>query len=127
MPPFFRAFHALTVDNTGAGTRLPLSLLPTPLQCGMNLPQGAVRLPALKVIKDRTSGWKVRRNRAPLTPGTQHIQQAIEHCADVHGPLASSPSRGWNKGRELGPLFLGHIAGISQLGAVVAGTCIGQP
>lgn len=112
--PFFSAFYTLAVDNTRTRTRLPLGVLPTPhLQCGMNLSQGAVRLPPLQVIKDRTAGRQVRRNRPPLTSGAQHIQEPLEDFPDIHRPLAAAPFRWGNQGSKLPPLFLGHITGIA--------------
>src|SRR5215208_5173911 len=93
----------------------------------MNLPQGAVRLPPRKIIKDRTVGRQVCRNRSPLTPGTQHRSEPIEDFADIHGPLTAAPSRGGNPGGELAPLLLGHIAGIAQLVAVVTRTVLCRP
>src|SRR6478672_4569359 len=75
-PPFFRAFHALAVDDGGGRTRFPLRSFATlliervvdPLQC-------AVIGPQIEVVVDRAFRRQVFRDRAPLTAGRENVHE----------------------------------------------------
>ena len=83
--PFFGTLYTLTVNDAGGRRKSPLRLVPTShIECTMDAPERPLCLPARKVIKDRTAGWELFGNRAPLTPGTQAIPQSIKHFPDIH-------------------------------------------
>src|SRR5260370_14684949 len=73
-PPFFRAFHALAVDDGGGRTGLPLRAFATLLiKRVVDSLQCAVLGPQIEVVVDRAFRPHVFRDRAPLTPGPANV------------------------------------------------------
>ena len=70
--PFFRAFHALAVDDGGGRTGLPLRSFATLLiKRVVDSFQCAVIGPQIEVVVDRAFRRQVFRDRAPLTAGRE--------------------------------------------------------
>src|ERR1039458_7627627 len=75
-PPFFRAFHALAVDDGGARTGLSLLSFATLfIEHVVDSFQRAVIRPQIEVVVDRASRRQVFRDRAPLTAGRENVHQ----------------------------------------------------
>src|SRR5260370_1430800 len=71
---FFRAFHALAVDDGGGRTGFPLRSFATLLiERVVDSLQCAVICPQIEIVVDRAFRRQVFRDRAPLTPGPAHV------------------------------------------------------
>src|ERR1035438_8675188 len=140
--PFFRAFHALAVDDCGGWTGFPLRSFATlliersfPLRSFATLLierimdsfQCAVICPQIEVVVDRASRRQVFRDRAPLTAGRENIHEAVHHLPHDHRALTTA-SLAWRDQRfDQSPFVVSQITRISQLAAVVAGAVLARP
>src|SRR6202030_1949031 len=125
---FFRAFHALAVDDTGGRAGLPIDQLAAFLvEFIMNSQQRPVVIPALEVVEQGTPRRQVPGELAPLAPGAQNVQQAIQHLAFIDlAPAAAA--LGWrDEGFHMPPLLVGQVTGVAQLVPVVPGTVLRCP
>ena len=85
MPPFFRAFHALAVDDGEGRAGFPLGLFSTPLiEQVMHPLQRAVISPKIEIAVDRAFRWQIFRDRAPLTAGRENVHEAVHHLTHDH-------------------------------------------
>ena len=80
----------------------------------------AVPFPALKVAKQRAARRKILRDRPPLTPCAEDIEQSVDDLTDIDPALVSAALRGRNQRRDHCPLLVRQIARVSQLPPVVA-------
>src|SRR5260370_1847933 len=88
---FFRAFHALAVDDGGGRTGLSLLSFATLfIERVVDSCQRAVIRPQIEVVIDRASRRQCFRDRAPLTAGRAHIHQAVPHLPHDHPALATA-------------------------------------
>ena len=87
-PPFFGAFHALTIDDAGGGTgfRSAFSRHCT-IERVMNAIQRAVITPRSKIIVHRAAWRQVFGNIAPLASCAQHIHDAVKNSPQINAPL----------------------------------------
>src|ERR1700722_13870911 len=127
-PPFFRAFHALAVDDAGSGTGLPLGLFAAFLvEFIMQIVQRAVIRPALEIAIDRAAWRQVAGDVAPCATGAQHIHDAVDDLPHVNLPPTSASPRRRDHSLDLRPLLLGQVAGVAQLVPVVPRPVLGVP
>src|SRR6202046_3461380 len=83
-PAFFRAFHALGIDDRRGRAGLPRSLFAAlHIERVMQSLQRTVVCPSDEVLVDRAPGWQVLRNRAPLTSGAEDVHHPVRHLADI--------------------------------------------
>src|ERR1017187_9609525 len=127
-PPFFRAFHALAVDDGGGWTGFPLRSFATLLiERVVDSFQCAVICPQIEVVVDRAFRWQVFRDRAPLTAGRENVHEAVDHLPHDHRTLTTA-SLAWRDQRfDQSPFVVSQITRISQLAAVVAGAVLARP
>ena len=127
-PPFFRALHALAVDDAGGGAGLTFGLLAAfDVERVVDLLQRAVVAPQTKVFVHRAARRQILRDVAPLAPGAQDIHDAVHHIAHIDAPFAAAALGWWNQRLDMRPLRVGQIARIAQLVAVVAGPVLDRP
>src|SRR5579872_710338 len=90
-PPFFRAFHALAVDDGGGGTGVAFALFPAlHILRVMDAIERSVVAPQLKIVEQRRPAWRhVLRHRAPLASPAQSIHDPVHHFANVDRALAA--------------------------------------
>jgi hypothetical protein len=122
------AFHALAVDHAGGWTGLPIDQPAAFLvEFKMNFQQRPVVLPASEVVEQRTSRRQVPGDIAPLTPGAQNVQKAIQYLAFIDFAAAAT-ALGWRDEVFQVPPFLdGQVTWIAQLVPVVPGTVLRCP
>ena len=126
--PFFGAFHALAIDDTGGGTGLPADLLSTlHIKGVMDLAQRPVVLPTLEIPVHGAPGRRVLGDIAPLVSSAQHIHHAVQHFANVDFPPSPTPFRGRYPGLDPGPFFVGQVAWIAKAVPVVSGAVFCGP
>jgi hypothetical protein len=125
---FFRALHALSVDNRCGRAGLPRRLLATiDIERVMHLFQRAVAGPSDKRPVDRAPGRQVLGNGAPLTTAAEDAHDRIRHLTNIHRALVAARF-GWrNQRRHLAPLRLAQIALVAQMAAVVAASVLSAP
>src|SRR5216684_14912 len=125
---FFRAFHALAVDDGGGWTGLPLRSFATLLiKRVVDSFQCAVIGPQIEVVVDRAFRRQVFRDRAPLTAGRENVHQAVHHLPHDHRALATASLARRDQRFDQSPFVVGQIARISQLAAVVTGAVLARP
>src|SRR5205085_12077557 len=127
-PPFFRAFHALAVDDGSSGTGFPFALLAAlDVERVMNAIQSAVPTPQVEIVEQRATRRQILRNRPPLASRAQNIHDPVHHLTNVNPTLVPSPFDRWNHRLHMRPLIVSQIAGIPQSAAVVAPTVLRRP
>src|SRR5438128_8110371 len=108
--------HALAVDNAGAGCEVSALLVAGPSdQPGIDPVPGAVVAPAIEIALHRRARGKVTRQRAPLTPGPQQIEDGVDDRAQVALARPPEPTRSRQQRRNLRPLPRPRVACIAQL------------
>ena len=126
--PFFRALHALAVDDAGRRTGLaldPLTALHT--ERAMNAIEHAMVGPKIEVIIQCAILWQVLGHVAPLAARAEDVEQATYDLAHIDRVFASAALRGRDQLRDQRPLFLRQVTWIAQLIAVVSGTVFRGP
>src|SRR5215475_7546146 len=125
---FFRAFHALAVDDGGGRTGFPLCSFATVLiKRVVDSFQCAVICPQIEVVVDRAFRRQVFRNRAPLTAGRENVHQAVHNLPHDHRALATASLARRYQRFDQSPFVVRQIARISQLAAVVTGAVLARP
>lgn len=74
----------------------------------------AVPLPALKVTEQRAARRKILRDRAPLTPCAEDVEQSIDDLTDIDPALVAAALRRRNQRSDHRPLLVRQIARVSQ-------------
>src|SRR6266536_4602562 len=75
----FGRWHALAVDNAGAGCGVSALLVAGPGdQSGIDPVPGAVVAPTIEIALHRRARGKFTRQGAPLTPGPQQIEDGVD-------------------------------------------------
>ena len=125
---FFGAFNALTVDDAGGRTRLPIDQLAALLiEFIVNSQQRPVVPPALEVVEQGASRRQVPGDIASLTPRAQNVQEAIYHLAFID-LAAAATALGWrDQMLQVPPFLVGQVTGIAQLVPVVPRTVFSGP
>ena len=127
-PPFFRAFHALAVDDGGGRTGFPLLSFATLfIERVVDSFQRAVIRPQIEVVVDRAFRRQVFRDRAPLTAGRENVHQAVHHFPHDHRTLATASLARRDQRFDQPPFVVSQIARISQLAAVITGAVLARP
>ena len=119
-PPFFRAFHALAIENRGRWARLPPGLLAAfYVQNMVDAFERAVPIPEVEIAMHRTAWRQVFRDGPPLAAGRKHIHQAIDYFAHDNSPLAAATLRGRNLRFDQRPLIIRQVAWVTKFAAIV--------
>ena len=85
----------------------------------MNAVQGAVVVPAEKVIVDCAARRQILRQRCPLTTGAEDIHHPIHHGSHINSPLVPAPL-GWrDQWADQRPLLVRQVTRIAQMAAVI--------
>jgi hypothetical protein len=85
----------------------------------MNAIQRAVVAPAHEIAVHRAFRWQVLRHRLPLAAATKDVKQTVENFTNVDLALIAA-ALGWGHQRfNKCPLFVGQIAGITLLAAII--------
>src|SRR6202171_4006028 len=125
--PFFRAFHALAVDDGGGRTGFPLRSFATLLiERVVDSLQCAVICPKIEIVVDRVFRGQVVRDGAPLTAGRENVHEAVYHLPHDHRALATASLAGRDQRFDQSPFIVGEIARISQIAAVVTGAVLAR-
>src|ERR1700730_1670862 len=131
LPPhsiFFRAFHALAVDDASGGAGLSFHLLAEfDVQCIMYPIQRAVANPPRKIVMQRAARRKVFWNIAPLAAGAQDVHHAVHDGPHFGPPLTAPTSGGRNQRLDTCPFVISQVARISQVIAVVLRPVLVRP
>src|SRR5450432_3729303 len=127
-PTFFRALHALGVDDRRGRAGLPRSLLATlHIERVVQPLQRAVKGPSDEILADRAPGRQVLRDGAPLTTGAEDVHHPVRHLADIDRALVAAPLGRRNQRPDLAPLRLAQIALVAQMPAIIAASVLSGP
>src|ERR1700686_2308511 len=80
----------------------------------MNPLQRAVPTPQVEIVVDRAFRRQVLRQCAPLAPGRQGVEDAVQHLAHIDRALAPAALGGRDQRRDQGPFRIAQIARIAQ-------------
>src|SRR5450631_651537 len=95
-PPFFGAFDALTIDDTGRGAGFAFQFPAAfEVQRVMDAIQRAVIPPVAEITIQRAFWRQVFGNVTPLASRAQHIHHAVENFPHIDFALAPAMLRGW--------------------------------
>ena len=125
-PPFFSAFHTLTVDDAGRGAGFARGFLAA-LEVERDGCDPACRPSAGEVIMHGASGRQILGQRAPLAAGAQNVHHAVDHLADSDAPFAAAGLARRDQRLDMRPFRIGQVARITQFVAVVARAVVGSP
>jgi len=110
--PFFRAFHALAIDDASRWARFTIHVFATlHVERVMNAIQRAVPVPKVEITKQRALRRQVFGNITPLASRAQHIHEAVHDFPRLNGALASAAFGRRDQGLDVRPLIVRQIAG----------------
>src|SRR4051795_8887728 len=118
--PLFRALDTLAVDDGCRRARLlagPLADLDG--QGVVQPPQRAVPGPQGQVVVHRAPRRQVLGQGAPLAPGGQDVEDAVQDLAHVHRALAAAALRRRDEGLDQCPFLVRQVARVAQSRTVV--------
>src|SRR5271157_5184011 len=125
---FFRAFHALAVDDGGGGAGLAFGLLATLfVERVMDAIQHAINAPVAKVTIDGAARRQILGKIAPLASGAQHVHHGAERLSHVCLAPAASPPRRRNERFDMRPLLIRQVARVSQMITLVFRSVLVRP
>src|ERR1700730_2129777 len=114
--PFFRALHALAVDDAGRRARFTIHGFATlHVERVMNAIQRAVLVPKVEITKQRALGRQIFGNVTPLASRAQHIHETVHDFPRLNRALPSATFGRWNNRLDVRPLIVRQIARIAQL------------
>lgn len=126
--PFFRAFHALAVDDGGAGGDFALRLLSAGrIKRMVDAVERAIPGPKVEIVMDRAPRRQILRDRSPLAAGREHIHQPVDHLAQVDAALAAARLARRDQRLDQRPFLVRQVARIPQVVAVVTGAVLDRP
>src|SRR5688500_3053167 len=80
----------------------------------MNAAKRAIPFPQVEILPDRAPGRQVLRQCLPLAAGPQHVEDGVEHLADVHGPRSSTALGRADQRLDQRPLHIRQVALVAQ-------------
>lgn len=117
--PVLQGRAARMADRRDRHRRLTLiRLQANSVKCLVDTNQRAVVVPAAEIFVQRGAWWQVPRDRRPLAPRAQDVDQTIHDLSEVNGPLVATSPRGRDERFDQGPLFVCQIAWMTQPGSV---------
>ena len=126
--PLFRRFDALAVDDRCRRTGLASRLLTAQhVQRVVDTIERSVRVPAPQIVVHRAPWRQVLRQRRPLAASAQDVHDPVDHRALIDGPPVAAALGGWDQRGDDRPFFVGQIARVAQLAAVVFRPVLGRP
>jgi hypothetical protein len=84
----------------------------------MDVIEGAIPGPQIKIIIYGRAWRQILGNRAPLASGAEHIHQPVEHLAYLHMTLVTAPFGRRNMRFDISPFLIGKLTGIIDGGNV---------
>src|SRR5271157_6620936 len=125
---FFRAFHALAVDDGGGWAGLAFGLLATLfVERVMDSIQHAINAPIAKVTIDGAAWRQILGKITPLASRAQHVHHGVERLSHVCLAPAASPPRRRNERFEMRPFLVRQVARVSQMIALVFRSVLVRP
>jgi hypothetical protein len=82
-------------------------------------PERAVPGPKGEIVVHRALGRQVFRQGPPLAAGRQHIEDPVQHLADLDGALTATALGRRDEGLDQRPLLIGEIARVPQAMALM--------
>src|SRR5688500_10801902 len=70
--------------------------------------------PRVEILPDRAPGRQVLRQCLPLAAGPQHVEDGVEHLADVHGARSSTALGRADQRLDQRPLHIRQVALVAQ-------------
>jgi hypothetical protein len=139
LPKGFSALHALAVNDAGGEPGFSFRLLAAfDVKRVMQTIERAVLIPQTKVTVHGAARGKVLGKIAPLAARAQYIHHTVHDGAHINAPPAVAAFGGRNQRFDmpirnlclqslLRPLIILHVAGVSQMIAVVSLTVVVRP
>lgn len=114
-PPGLGGLDGLTVDHSRSWAGLSSCLLPSVHDKRMVDPiQSPLIAPSVEVALNRCEGREVLWQQSPLAAGRGHIQQGVDHLAQISFPRTPALVGWWHERLDQRPLIIGQIACIAQ-------------
>ena len=127
-PPFFRASHALAVDDGGGWAGLAFGLLTTLfVEHVMDAIQHAINAPIAEVSIDGAARRQILGKVTPLASRAQHVHDGVERLSHVCFAPAASPPRRRNERFDMRPLLIRQVARVSQMIPLVFRSVLVRP
>src|SRR3954452_1692862 len=81
------ALCGLAVNDRRGRACFAARLLPNlDIESVVDAPQRSVPVPQVQIVPDGAARWQVLRERLPLAAGPEHVEDRVQHLADVHRP-----------------------------------------
>src|SRR6185312_5129190 len=93
----------------------------------MDVRQGSIVVPALKIAMHGAARRQILRQGPPLTGGAENVENAVQHVPDHDLSLTPATFRRRDQRLNQAPLSLGQVTGIAQTLAFVLGAVLGRP
>ena len=111
----------MAVDDRHSRAGLSIRILPTrDVERMMEAIQRPIVRPTTKVVIHGAFRRQNLGEGAPLASGAEDVHHTIDDLPDVHGPLVPTLLRGRDQRSNDRPLFVRQVAGVAQLGSVIA-------
>ncbi len=110
-----RRLGALAVNDRRRRARFaPFLIAHRDIELVMNALQRSIPIPQHEIVMDRTLGWQVLGQGAPLAARPQHVENAVEHLTHVHIPPPPATASRRNFRLDQRPLAVGEVACIAK-------------
>ena len=83
--------------------------------------------PATKVVIHGAFRWQVLGQSGPLASGAEDVHHTVDNLPDIHGPLVPTLLRRRDQRGDDGPFLIRQVAGVAQLGSVIASSVFCRP
>src|SRR3712207_2034770 len=80
----------------------------------MNAAERAVPLPQVEILPDRAAGRQILWQCLPLAAGPQHVEDGVEHLADIYGARSSTALGRADQRLDQRPLHIRQVALVAQ-------------
>src|SRR5215218_1814469 len=113
------AVRGLAVDDRHRRARFASHLLSDlNIERVVDAPQRPVPVPEIQVLPDGAAGRQILRQRLPLAPGPEHVEDRVQDLPNVHRPRPAATLRRADQRGDQRPFSLRQIALIAQPAAV---------
>ena len=119
----FRGFHGLAVDHAGRRAGLASRRFTRGHEKVMvESAQRSVGTPSIEVTLDRTARRELPRQHPPLAARARHVQDRVQHLAQVSRPRPAMPFAGGKVQGNHFPFLVRQVACVTQARPLILGT-----
>src|SRR5829696_413094 len=127
-PPFQGSLYALAIDDSRGRTGFTPCLLPhLDIQHVVDAAERAVPVPPVQVLPNRAARREVLRERLPLTPRPEHVEDRVQDLSQVDRSRTPAAFGGPDQRRNQRPLGFREIAVVAQAAPIRCCTMLRVP